>query len=125
MEALKEGSADRAEESGAEESSGANFWHEAMDALATVFSSYLAASETAVLDASRNSKAIDALFNLLWDTATRTFAFSHILLLMKVSRLYPLSLDSACPQVLSQRGSTVFKAVFYMHLNDVIFRRRS
>lgn len=67
-----------------EESSGADRWHEAMDALSTVFSSYLAASEDAVVDASRNSKAIDALFNLLWDTTTRTFSFSHILLLMKV-----------------------------------------
>ena len=81
MEALKEGSAGRDEKSGLKES---DLWHEAMEALSTVFSSFLAASEDAVVDASRNSKAIDALFNLLWDTTTRAFAFSHILLLMKV-----------------------------------------
>ena len=84
MEALKEGSAGRDEKSGLKESSSADLWHEAMEALSAIFSSFLAASKDAVVDASRNSKAIDALFNLLWDTTKRAFAFSHILLLMKV-----------------------------------------
>lgn len=81
---MKEDSAERNENSRLEDSCSADLWHEAMDALCTVFSSYLAASEEAVVDASRNSRAIDALFNLLWDTTTRDFALNHILLLMKV-----------------------------------------
>lgn len=72
----------------------ANLWHLSMEAVCTIFVQYLAASEEAVMEASRNQRAIDALFNLLWDTSTRSFALSHILLLMKVQVLliYILSL---------------------------------
>lgn len=73
----------------------ANLWHQSMEAVCTIFAQYLAASEEAVMEASRNQQAIDALFNLLWDTSTRSFALSHILLLMKVLILliYILSLS--------------------------------
>lgn len=60
-------------------------WPQAREAVFGLFEEYFAMCEEAVGDASRNIKALDALFNLLWESSTRPFALRQILQLMKVA----------------------------------------
>jgi hypothetical protein len=60
-------------------------WPQAREAIFGLFEEYFAMCEEAVGDASRNIKALDALFNLLWESSTRPFSLRQILQLMKVA----------------------------------------
>lgn len=61
-----------------------DLWLHACGAVFALFAEYFAVSEEAVYEAARNSKAVDALLGLLWESKTQAFALRHILLLMKL-----------------------------------------
>ncbi|CAK9238386.1 unnamed protein product, partial [Sphagnum troendelagicum] len=61
------------------------FWMQARLAVFAVVTEYFAISEEAVNQAMHNPRAVDTLFNLLWESSTRDFALHHILLIMKAT----------------------------------------
>jgi len=61
------------------------FWMQARLAVFAVVTEYFAISEEAVNEAMHNPRAVDTLFNLLWESSTRDFALHHILLMMKAT----------------------------------------
>ncbi|CAK9883045.1 unnamed protein product [Sphagnum jensenii] len=61
------------------------FWMQARLAVFAVVTEYFAISEEAVNQAMHNPRAVDTLFNLLWESGTRDFALHHILLIMKAT----------------------------------------
>jgi hypothetical protein len=82
---VKENSLNGGGKSSLQELLNKELWPQAREAVFGLFEEYFALCEEAVGDASRNIKALDALFNLLWESSTRPFALRQILQLMKVA----------------------------------------
>eukprot|EP00850_Spirogloea_muscicola_P005743 SM000026S08992 [mRNA] locus=s26:1003027:1021649:+ [translate_table: standard] len=53
-------------------------------AVSDLFGDYLAISEVAARDTVQNWKAVNVLFDLIWEPSVRSWAIQHIILLMKV-----------------------------------------